>query len=744
MKHFITLCGLVVVGWNSIAGAQQVCLPSPRLMTIYPMGGQSGTTVEVTVGGQNIDEDYELVFSSPKIFAKPKFGPDGKPQAGKFVVAIAPDCPAGVYDARLFTRLGVSSARAFSVSALPEVTRTAPNTSLATALELKVNSVCNAYPTQRQIDHYTFAGVKGKRLGIDCAASGIDSGLDPVLIVADAQGRDLLANRSGETLDFTPPADGKYVIKVHSLTYQGSGSIFYRLALTEAPASGPIPPQPATRTVSSASWNPDERIAAGPSIRETEPNQRPAKAQKITLPCEIAGSFFPAADVDTFEFTAKKGEVWWIEVVSERLGLPTDSFALVQRVVKEGDNEKLVDVAELNDIASPVKISSYSYSYDGPPYDAGSPDSLGMAEIKEDGVYRLQVRDLFGGTRSDPRNVYRLIVRRATPDFSLAAWALHMELRNGDRSTLSKPIAMRKGATMAFDVVAIRRDGFTGPIELDMEGLPAGMSATGLNIPAGKSHGTMLITAAADAPRSLATAKMVGRAKIDGEWVKRDCPTASMAWPNGETPSPRLMADTPVSVGGSESAALTIKSAEDKVWSAKAGEKLTIPLALTWRGEVAGSLRLKALGSGFEAVKPFDVALNAPAMSAVLDLAALKTPPGDYTIAFYGNLVSKHRHNPEGVKPAEEALQRATDEASAAAARAKSLTEAAKTAPAEKKAPADQAAKTAVEREKAANAAKLAAERSLKTITEAAKPVDTADIVVSEAIRILVQPADKK
>lgn len=66
--------------------------------------------------------------------------------------------------------------------------------------------------------------------------------------------------------------------------------------------------------------------------------------------------------------------------------------------------------------------------------DAGSPDVNGKFEIKEDGTYRLQVRDLFGGTRTDPNNIYRLIVRQVTPDFSLAAWAIHMTLRNGDRA----------------------------------------------------------------------------------------------------------------------------------------------------------------------------------------------------------------------------------------------------------------------------------------------------------------------
>src|SRR5205085_3032047 len=109
--------------------------------------------------------------------------------------------------------------------------------------------------------------------------------------------------------------------------------------------------------------------------------------------------------------------------------------------------------------------------------------------IKEDGLYRLRLTDLFGGTRSEPGNCYRLVIRRAAPDFALVAWALHMELRNGDRNALSKPISLRGGATMALEVVAFRRDGFDGDIELSMDNLPPGVTATGLKIHAGKSHG---------------------------------------------------------------------------------------------------------------------------------------------------------------------------------------------------------------------------------------------------------------
>ena len=251
-------------------------------------------------------------------------------------------------------------------------------------------------------------------VAIDCAAVGIDSQLTPVLILADALGRDLKVNRTGGIIDFTPPADGTYLIKVNDLTFQGGERHFYRLALQNAPAQ----PQPQTQTVSAMSW-PPAGLSALAAAKEAEPNNKAGEAQKISLPCDVSGAFFPAADVDTYEFTAKKGEVWWVEVASERFGLNTDPFVLVQQV--KGD--QLTDVAELYDIVPPMKVTSNGYSYDGPPYDAGSPDVNGKLEIKEDGTYRLQVRDLFGGTRSNAKNIYRLIIRKAAPDFALVAWA---------------------------------------------------------------------------------------------------------------------------------------------------------------------------------------------------------------------------------------------------------------------------------------------------------------------------------
>jgi len=708
--------------------AQQVTLPLPRLLTVLPMGGQAGTTVEVAITGENTEEVSELMFSTPKIVAKPVAGTENK-----FTVNIAADTPVGVYDARVMSRLGVSSARAFSVNKLPEVMRTKANTSLETAMALPVGTICNAAMTKRAVDFYSFAGEKGKRVAIECAAVGIDSRLTPVVILADAKGADLLVNRTGGVIDFTPPADGTYVVKVSDLTFQGGERHFYRLALQEVPGSGPTPRQPQTQMVSAMSW-PPEGLAAMAKASEAEPNNKPAEAQKITLPCDIAGAFFPAADVDSYEFTAKKGETWWVEVASERLGLNTDPFVLVQQVKKIGDKETLTDVAELYDIAPPMKVTSNGYSYDGPPYDAGSPDVNGKFEIKEDGTYRLQVRDLFGGTRSDANNVYRLIVRQATPDFSLAAWAIHMTLRNGDRASLSKPMALRAGDSRAFEVAVQRRDGFDSEIDITMENLPPGVTAAGLKIAKGKPYGHLILTASSDAKRGFSLAKLAGKATVNGAVVTRPVRVASMEWPvkdaKGEIPAPRLMADIPVSVTDSEKAPITI-AAENKVWEAKVGETLKIPLKITWRNEFNGtSIKVKAYGEGFTGIKEFDIPIKAATQDAVIDLAALKVAPGDYTIAFQSLGICKYSYNPAAVPLAEAAQKKAEQLAATAAAEAKKLA-----------ATDAHAAKVAAEKQKQAEAAMADAAKRMKAISSAAAPADTVDIIISEPIRISVKAA---
>ncbi len=722
--------------------AQSVCLPLPRLLTTMPMGGTVGTHVEITISGENIEDISQMIFTHPGITATPKLDANGQPEPNKYVVTIAADCPTGIHEARLMTRLGISSSRVFCVDTLPEVSRTTANTSLQTAMELNVNSIANAVMSDRAVDHYWFNAVKGHRYVVNCASRGIDSKLDAVLIIGDSEGRDLVVERRGGMLNFTATADGKHVIKVHELTFKGGPAYYYRLSVQELTADAPLPVFASTKTVNSFSW-PPQGLVENAALAEAEPNNGQAEAQKITLPCDIAGNFFPAADVDRFEFTATKGDVWWVEVGSERLGRPTDPAVIVQRVTGEGADQKLTDVAEFTDIASPMKPTSNGYAYDGPPFDGGSSDIIGKLEIPEDGTYRLQLTDLFGGTRNDARNIYRLIIRKAQPDFAIAAWGLHMELRNGDRNALSKPLALRAGSTIALEVAVVRRDGFDGAIELMMEGLPDGVTAQGLKISAGKTRGIMVISADQNAPAALANVSFSGKSVVNEKVEQRAVHMAAMAWPIvdswGEIPHPRRVTGLQVSVTQSEFSPITI-AAEKKVWEVTAGEKLTIPLMHTRRSEFSGStLQLKTFGDGFEGVPRFDISLDADKSEAVLDTGALKTPPGDYLIAFYGSAVVKYRYNPQAVTAAETDHKAAAEAVASATADLQKRTDDATAAASDNKAIADAAVAEATTKKQAADAALTAAAAKLKTVTDQAAPKDTADIVLSEPIAIRVK-----
>lgn len=742
----VALCATVLC-IASPAVAQQVCLPMPRLLTLTPMGGQVGTTVEVSITHQHIDEALELLFSTPKIAATPVVAADGKPVPNRFVVTIASDAQIGVHDARILSRRGVSTPRGFAVGDLPEIVCSAAHHTIQTAVPIPTAAVCNAKTTPRAIDFYSFRAVKGKPVVVACDVLEIDSKLNPVVIVADAAGRDLLASRDGGDLSFTPPDDGTYLIKVHGLAYEGGDERFYRLVLREA--SGPPPPRQATsRRVSSFSW-PPEGLSAVALTAEVEPNDEPGAAQKIEPPCDISGSFSPGNDVDVFEFQGKKGDAWWVEVASERLGMPTDPFVLVQRIVSKDGQQTLSDVAELDDIAHPVKPGAFipAASYSGPPYAAGSPDVLGKLAIGEDGTHRLRLRDLLGGPGSADGSVYRLLMRKAAPDFALVAWPAHLQMRQNDFGTFSKPIGLRAGGTMALEVVAVRRDGFDGPIDLSMEGLPPGVRAAGMTIPAGKQLGMLFITADETATPAWSIARIFGSAHIDGAEVRRRCPLASVVWTidyaPDDFPRSRITEDVPVSVTNFEMAPASIAAAETRVWEATAGQTLTIPLRITWREQFNGSsIKLKPFGSVFSGLKPLDLPVKATAVEAVLDLAALKTPAGDHLLAFNGISVVKHRSNAAMVEVAEAQRKRASEAVAACTAAAKELAQKAKDVPELQRAEATKAAGDALGRQQAAEAALAEADRHLKAMTAAVAPQDILDFLVSEPIRISVkQPA---
>ncbi len=739
------LAALLIVPWLVVPSlAQSVCLPAPRLLNLFPAGCQAGTTVEVLVSGENLDEISELIFSDSRITAERIENRDLPGAAVRYAITVPEDVAPGLVEAYAIARLGVSSSRVFSIGALPEITQTTVSSSADQAMTIPLDTTINAQMITRGIQHYRFPALAGQRLRVDCVSRGIDSKADPVLILTSADGRVLASDRIGNGLDFVAPQAEEFILKVHEMTYQGGPEFFYRLTVQALDADSAPHSFATTREVHQYSWPPAD-FRPRLSESEQEPND-PSQPQPIELPCQISGSFYPAADVDCFQFSALAGQQWWIEIASQRLGAPTAVAAFVQQRL-DGDDGEVTwgDMLELKDIPPPIKVSTNHYAYDGPPYNGGSTDLLGRLDIPADGIYRLQLNDLFGGTRDDPQSVYQLMIRPAMPDFALTGWVKHMALRNGDRNALSKPLALRPGTTLAIEIGVFRRDGFDLPIQLDVGGLPTGVTASAIDIPAGQTAGTMLLTVAAGAPPSLSFVALFGSAETDNGTLVRPVQMASMEWPVRdhwrEFPRARLSQRIPLSVTASEPSPITIgvsaDAEEPSVITATAGSTVTIPLRIERRCEYSGSvLTLHTLGSGFTANPRFDIPFQEDHAEVQLNLERLNVAPGRHLLAFYGAAVAKYTDYPAAVALATTAQQAAQQRVADLKQQLQEWDE----TTADGNAASERAELQTLIQD--AEAAVKAAQQQVQSATTRSQPKDIADIVVTEPIVLEVVPAE--
>ena len=256
-SHFLSACWMAaaLVACGSISYGQ---LPTARLTGIFPAGAQQGTSVEITVAGEDLDDCRELQFSHPGIKAEPKMrepkpyeeGP--QPEQNTFVVTVAQDVPLGKHSVRAAGKYGLSNPRVFVVDELPEVLEAEPNNKTEEAMEIAPGSVVQGRSDRAtDLDWYRFTAKKGQSLIIECWAEQIDSRLQPMLTLYNAQGDELDRSRYSwgrDTLiDFTAPADGQYLLQVRDFVYGGGNDYMYRLVLDSRPhidfvfpAAGPV------------------------------------------------------------------------------------------------------------------------------------------------------------------------------------------------------------------------------------------------------------------------------------------------------------------------------------------------------------------------------------------------------------------------------------------------------------------------------------------------------------------------
>ena len=233
---------MIVSGLPSVVFAQ---LPAPRLDWVYPPGGQAASSIEVTVGGADLDELSALQFDHPGIVARPKMTEASEfvpatAVANVFLVDIAADVPVGLYEARVSGRFGASNTKRFGVGPWANVTEATSNKSLEAAQSINLGTVVNGRAEANTRDYFKLNLTAGQRITIEALTDAIGSRMAATLELLDLDGKELRKVRgtSGfrSVIDFTAPEDGVYVVSIYDFLFRGSADYFYRLAIHGGPS----------------------------------------------------------------------------------------------------------------------------------------------------------------------------------------------------------------------------------------------------------------------------------------------------------------------------------------------------------------------------------------------------------------------------------------------------------------------------------------------------------------------------
>ncbi|HEV3146762.1 MAG TPA: hypothetical protein VGZ47_22945 [Gemmataceae bacterium] len=652
----------------------------------------------------------------PKQPAPKQAMPAPKPVITKFKVTIAPDTPLGMHDVRLVNKWGVSNPRPFVVGDLPEVNEVEPNNDVAQAQKVELNTVINGVinaPTD--VDYFTFAGKKGQRVLLHAAASSIDSRAKPMVELYDADGNRLAFNRNyndGDALaDVTLPADANYWVRLFEFTYTaGNPDYYYRLTISTGPwIDAMMPPvlEPGKATpvtiwgrnlpggqpdpsavvdgrvlekiavsitaptdpvaqqrlsfgghippVMSAQDGFEYRLkgavgmsnpyllqfARAPVVIETEPNDKPESAQAINVPCEVAGRIEKRDDRDWYSFTAKKGDSYFIDLFGERLGSPGDFYF----IVKPADPKSSV-MAEMDDNAEQLHPQQF--------YTRSSDPQSYKFDVPQDGKYLVMVSARDAGTDFGPRNLYRLRITPAKPDFRLIVMPMS--------PNRPEAVVLRTEGQEGFDVFVWRLDGFDAPINLTVEGLPAGVTCLPQRIGSTQKHATLVLSAAKEAPAVVAAYSVKGTAVWKDQTLVREARPATITWPT--PPQQNIPAitrmDRQLVVAVRDNAPFRIESVTPAITS-KPGDKATINLKVTriWP-EFKAPIQVQALtsppgnqplipGLVFNNNQPLTIAADKAEGSAVLQVGA-NVQPGVYSFVVRGTAPFQFEKAPKAQK----------------------------------------------------------------------------------------------
>ena len=766
-------------------------LPVASLSALFPAGGKAGATLDITPSGANLDQLRQILFSHPGLTGK--LHADGK----KFTVTISKDVPDGVYSAWVVGQYGASNPRSIAVTRMNDIVGVTGNVSFEKAMPVTVNSVINGHTDKENNDFYKVALKKGQRLTLQLLDRSLDSQSSGVLTIFDSSRQEVGHVDNEEVIDFTASIDGDVFVCVSDRVFRGGPSYYYRLQISAGAQVDyilPLAVKPGAKSkvklfgrnlkgaatkakidrtaveikeVEITAPKSSQALPAGISLSEggatlegfashghligfasnavvveTEPNNSPEKAQAVKLPCDISGQFYPARDRDYYSFDAKKGEVYQAEIISHRYGHSTDPLVVIQKATQDKEGKwTYSDVLTLGDADK---------NFGGVDFDTFHHDDDARFEVKADGSYRVVVRDLFNGVTADPRRVYRLIFRKERPDYFLVAQPIPRKAKTDRRDVWRSNTVLRQGDVEALNVLLFRRDGFKDEVNIEVEGLPDGVSFSPLRFTGSAKAGLLLLRGSETAKEWAGSVRVVGKSKLAGKAVTRTARIASVNWDIDYSASTTekahvRLSDRLVLAVTRESAPIELIADAGKPLEVTVGGKVKVPVKVARRGEFAADLKIKPYGhSALGKIK--DATIKKEGGSLEINLATYKLPEGTHQLYLKTNSKGNYRRRSKALETAEADAKTAEAKAAEAEKHAKALTDVTKI----KGLTADQIAAVKKEADEATKVAKdLVAKRDVakkkaKDLAAKIKPSSLTVDFYSMPFFVKVNPKPKK
>lgn len=482
---------------------------APQFSTTTPSGLQRGTEAELKLNGARLADAKELLLYETGIkVLELKEVKDNQVVAR---VKVEADCPLGEHKLRIRTATGVSELRTFNITPFAQVEEVEPNTTRDKAQKIPMNSTVLGSCSSEDVDYYQVLVKKGEVISVEVEGMRMGRSMfDPYVAIYDAAGKVL--SKVDDTALFVQdtfatviaPADGEYIVEIRESSY-GAGAA-YRAHIGSFPRpSGVFPPGGKageslevkflgnaggdfTQTFSLPQENrlkfgvfaerkglsaPSPnlvRVASFGNVNEIEPNDevKQATVSKSELPIAFNGIISKKGDVDWFRFTAKKGQVYDINVYARRIRSQLDTVL----VIADADGKTI----NSND-------------------DTGGADSYMRFTVPKDGEFTLKITDHLG--YGGPDCTYRVECTTVVPELTTYI----ADTARYDTQT-RKSIIVARGNRFASLQSVRRKDLPAGVSELEfaMEGFPSGIKLVASAIPKEQTTWPIVFEAAADAP----------------------------------------------------------------------------------------------------------------------------------------------------------------------------------------------------------------------------------------------------